>query len=51
MVHVEIGNIIIQQVEAKYIVDFAGDSSRSFDDFKSALEAAWEYFNASGMEL
>ena len=51
MVHVEIGSIIIQQIGSRYTVDFAEESSEVFDDFKSALEAAWNYFNTSGMEL
>lgn len=46
-----IGSIIIQQYKGRYMVRFSKDLEEVFDDFDTAIKAAWDYVHASGMEL
>lgn len=46
-----IGSIIIQQVEGRYMVRFSKDLEEVFEDFDTAIKAAWDYVHTSGMEL
>ena len=46
-----IGSIIIQQAGGRYIVRFSKDLEDVFEDFDTAIKAAWDYVHTSGMEL
>lgn len=46
-----IGSIIIHQYEGRYMVRFSKDLEEVFEDFDTAIKAAWDYVHASGMEL